>query len=407
MPKNEDGFDSAQKTLETGRREKGMGRNQEEKERKGPIRNYELGRREKGTGRSLEVRGRISGPGQIERKEGQLLGTTSTVKSEETSSEMDISLGNSETANTYKNDEVLLRRSEQVSSLPKHFKDFIVHTARHKTPSPVSPTSLHSSAAVAKGWIIHQMDVHNAFLHGDLVKEVYMALPPSFSTSKSINVCRLRKSLYGLCQASRNWFSKFTYALRHYGFTQSGADHSLFTFNKVNTFLGVLVYVDDLIIVSNSSSHCDSFKGYLDTCFRIKDLGPVKYFLGIEVTRLNSSLFLIQRKYVLDILTKCGMLGSRPSLFPIKQRHRLSTSSSDLLSDPRKYRRLIGRLIYLTITWPEISYSLHILAQFMQEPRQEHWDAAIGVLHYLKQSPGQGIFLRPTSLKLEAFCDSD
>ncbi|PKI51811.1 hypothetical protein CRG98_027784 [Punica granatum] len=91
----------------------------------------------------------------------------------------------------------------------------------------------------------------------------------------------------------------------------------------------------------------------------------------------------------------------------MEQRHRLSTSSSDLLSDSIKYRRLIGRLIYLTITRPEISYSLHILTQFMQEPRQDHWDAAIRVLRYLKQSPGQGIFLRPTSLELEAFCDSD
>ncbi|PKI35625.1 hypothetical protein CRG98_044079 [Punica granatum] len=91
----------------------------------------------------------------------------------------------------------------------------------------------------------------------------------------------------------------------------------------------------------------------------------------------------------------------------MEQHHRLSTSSSDLLTDPAKYRRLIGRLIYLTITRPEISYSLHILAQFMQEPRQDHWDAAIRVLRYLKQSPGHGIFLRPTSLKLEAFSDSD
>ncbi|PKI39675.1 hypothetical protein CRG98_039932 [Punica granatum] len=91
----------------------------------------------------------------------------------------------------------------------------------------------------------------------------------------------------------------------------------------------------------------------------------------------------------------------------MEQRHRLSTSSSDLLSDPGKYRRLIGRLIYLTITRPEINYSLHILAQFMQEPRQDHWDAAMRVIRYLKQSSDQGIFLRPTSLELEAFCDSD
>ncbi|PKI67935.1 hypothetical protein CRG98_011531 [Punica granatum] len=115
-----------------------MDQSQEEKESEGPRRNSELGR-------SLEVRGRISGLSQIERKEGQLLGTTSAIKSMENSSEMDISLGNSKTSNTNKNDEVLLWLSERVSNLPKHFKDLIVHTARHKNPSPVSPTSLHSS----------------------------------------------------------------------------------------------------------------------------------------------------------------------------------------------------------------------------------------------------------------------
>lgn len=101
------------------------------------------------------------------------------------------------------------------------------------------------------------------------------------------------------------------------------------------------------------------------------------------------------------------MLGSRPSQFPMEQHHRLSTSTSATLTDPAQYRRLVGRLIYLTITRPELSYSLHVLAQFMHEPRQDHWDAAMRVLRYLKQSPGQGIFLRPNSLELQAYCDSD
>ncbi|PKI57104.1 hypothetical protein CRG98_022498 [Punica granatum] len=202
------------------------------------------------------------------------------------------------------------------------------------------------------------------------------------------NVCRLRKSLYGLRQTSRNWFLKFVDALRQYGFTQSSANHSLFTFNRGNIFLAVLVYVDDLIIVGNSSSHCDSFKGYLDECFRIKDLGPLKYFLGIEVTRLSFGLFLSQRKYVLDILTECGMLASQPSPLPMEQRHRLSTSSNDLLLDPGKYRCLIGRLIYLTITRLEISYSLHIVTQFMQEHRQARLSESP---FYLESVEGRGI----------------
>lgn len=280
----------------------------------------------------------------------------------------------------------------------------------HETFAPVAKlvtVRCLLSVAVAKGWELHQMDVNNAFLHGDLNEEVYMQLPPGFSSSKSGYVCRLRKSIYGLRQASRNWYAKLADALQRYGFKQSGADYSLFTCTRGTAFLGVLVYVDDLIIVGNASDWCASFKAYLKECFHIKDLGSLRYFLGIEVTRKNSGLFLSQRKYALDILTECGMLGSRPSQFPMEQHHRLSTSTSVTLTDPAQYRRLVGRLIYLTITRPELSYSLHVLAQFMHEPRQDHWDAAMRVLRYLKQSPGQGIFLRPNSLELQAYCDSD
>ncbi|PKI57338.1 hypothetical protein CRG98_022283 [Punica granatum] len=171
------------------------------------------------------------------------------------------------------------------------------------------------TVAVAKELYIHQMDVNNAFLHGDLKEEVYMELPLGFSASRNETVCRLRKSFYVLRQASRNWFSKFADALRQYGFLQSGADHSLFIFNRGNIFLGVLVYVDDLIIMGNNPSHYDSFKGYLDKCFRIKDLGPLKHFLGIEVTRMSSGLSLSQRKYVIDVLTECGKLSPDQSFY--------------------------------------------------------------------------------------------
>ncbi|PKI32774.1 hypothetical protein CRG98_046822 [Punica granatum] len=212
---------------------------------------------------------------------------------------------------------------------------------------------------------MHQLDVHNAFLHGELEEEVYMKLPPGFSHRRPGYACRLQKSLYGLRQASRNWFSKFTSALRNYGFSQSEADHSLFTLQRDKKFLAVLVYVDDMIVVGNSSEDCTSLKRYLDTHFRIKDLGSLKYFLGIEVTRMEKGLFLNQRKYALDIINECGLLGSKPSYFPMEQRHGLSSDSGSPISKPTRYRRLIGRLIYLTITRPELSYSVHILSHIL------------------------------------------
>lgn len=127
------------------------------------------------------------------------------------------------------------------------------------------------------------MDVHNAFLHGDLHEEVYMKMPPGFRVEGSNKVCRLRKSLYGLKQAPRCWFAKLSTALISYGFNQSRSDHSLFTFTKGDVQLIVLVYVDDLIVAGNNVDVLKKFKLYLGDCFHMKVLGILKYFLGVEV----------------------------------------------------------------------------------------------------------------------------
>ena len=143
-------------------------------------------------------------------------------------------------------------------------------------------------------------------------------------------------------------------------------------------------------------------------CFKLKGLGPLKYFLGIDVARSPKRLFLCQRKYTLDILTETGMLGSKPASFPMEQYHRLLADSRDPIPDLSQYRRLIFRLPYLTITRPDIAYYVHILSQFLQEPRPRHLEAAMRILRYLKSCPGQGILL-PTNnpLNLTVFCDSD
>ncbi|KAK3039409.1 LOW QUALITY PROTEIN: hypothetical protein RJ639_027658 [Escallonia herrerae] len=186
------------------------------------------------------------------------------------------------------------------------------------------------------------------------------------------------------------------------------ADHTLFTYRKGDVFLSVLVYVDDLILAGNNSTACSSFKKYLNDCFKLKDLGPLKYFLGIEAARGPRGLFLSQRKYALDILSESGLSASKPAAFPMEQNHGLALAGGPLLFDPGPYRRLIGHLVYLTITRPDICYAVHVLSQFMQSPRSQHWDVALRVLRYLKAAPGQGLFLPADSpLQIYAFCDSD
>lgn len=149
-------------------------------------------------------------------------------------------------------------------------------------------------------------------------------------------------------------------------------------------------------------------KAYLGPCFHMKDLGVLKSFLGVEVARHPDGIYLTQRKYDLDIITDAGLLGAKPAAFPMEPNHKLPLATGAPMNDPVSYRRLIGRLVYLTITRPDLSYSLHCLAQFMQTPRAEDWEAALRVVRYIKGSPGQGIFLSASSnLHLMAYCDSD
>ncbi|KAI3516445.1 hypothetical protein L1887_15360 [Cichorium endivia] len=264
------------------------------------------------------------------------------------------------------------------------------------------------AVAVKRGYHIHQLDVNNAFLHGDLHEDVYMKIPQGFETKDDTRVCKLKKSLYGLKQASRNWYQKFTNFLQRLGFRQSGADHSLFLFKEKDTFVAALIYVDDVIILGNDLQKIQATKVSLDAEFSIKDLGPLKFFLGIEVARTRDGMVLSQRKYTLDILEDAGMLGCRPATFPMEQNLKLDKREEEEVVDATQYRRLVGRLLYLQATRPDITYAVNVLSQFVSQPRVSHLEAANRVLRYLKATPGQGILLSNTGeTSLTAYCDSD
>ncbi|KAF5460182.1 hypothetical protein F2P56_020069 [Juglans regia] len=273
----------------------------------------------------------------------------------------------------------------------------------NETFSPVAKlVTLRTLLAVAsiKGWFLWQFDIQNAFLHGDLEEEVYMRKPPGYLKGSPTQVCQLNKSLYGLKQASRQWYSKFSNALIVFGFQQSKADYSLFTRLHNGSFTAFLVYVNDIIVASSSLDSIDDLQSFLNNHFHIKCLGDLRFFLDIEVARSSKGISICQRKYSLDILSNAGFLGTHPLKLPMDQNLKLRKDDSTVLSDPLPYRRLVGRLIYLTITRPDISYVIHVLSQFMTTPSSSHLHAAQQVLRYIKNVPGQGLLFPSNSALL-------
>lgn len=185
----------------------------------------------------------------------------------------------------------------------------------HDTFSPLAKmTTIRCilALAAAKNWVLHLLDVNNAFLHGELNEEVYMNMPSGFGIKGESKVCRLTKSLYGLKQASRQWFSKFSSTPIDLGFVQSKADYSLFTRPQGSSYIALLIYVDDVAIASNDSNAMSSFISLLYEKFRLKDLGALKYFIGLEIARPSTGISVCQRKYTLEILEDYGLLASKP-----------------------------------------------------------------------------------------------
>ncbi|KAK9064691.1 hypothetical protein SSX86_016073 [Deinandra increscens subsp. villosa] len=265
--------------------------------------------------------------------------------------------------------------------------------------------------AVKHDWNIFQLDINNAFLYGDLHEDVYMALPDGFYSKSETRVCKLKKSLYGLKQAPRMWNEKLVGVLLDLGFVQSLCDTSMFVKITSDSFVVLLVYVDDMIITGNNDKEIEKVKLFLKSKFRIKDLGLLKFFLGIEVIRDKVGLCLSQRKYCLELLAEFGLTGCKPVSCPIEQNFVITSqldSNNTVLSNITVYQKLVGKLIYLTHTRPDISYAVHFLSQFMHKPKTVHFKVALRLLRYLKNAPGKGILLkRDDDFVIKAYADSD
>ncbi|XP_031251236.1 uncharacterized protein LOC116109144 [Pistacia vera] len=270
---------------------------------------------------------------------------------------------------------------------------------------------------------LFHLDVDNAFLQGDLQEDIYMQVPQGFSNhhDKSL-VCKFHKSLYGLKEASRAWNTKLTNALLPNGFFQSPADHSFFYKRNHNQIMLLLVYVDDLVITGSDSMLIAETKALLHSNFKLKDLGSLKYFLGFEVARSSKGICLCQRKYALELVADYGLAAGKPASIPLNPQFKFTTMDFDKafpttsashqqglpLDDHTVYQKLVGKLLYLCLTRPDITFAVHLLSQFMHNPKDSHLHAALRFVRYVKGSPGLGLlFPAHGSFHLQAFCDFD
>jgi len=292
-------------------------------------------------------------------------------------------------------------------------KEGLDYTDTFSPVAKMATVKLLLKVSASKQWFLNQLDISNAFLNGDLEETIYMKLPEGYADSKGDSlppnaVCRLKKSIYGLKQASRQWFKKLRNALVQLGFVKGHGDHTLFLRCFGTEFIAALVYVDDIVIASTTETAATQLTNALKESFRLRELGPLKYFLGLEVARTSEGISLCQRKYALELLTSTGMLDCQHSSTPMIPNLHLSKSDGELLEDKEYYRRLVGRLMYLTITRPDITFAVNKLCQYSSTPRTAHLQAVYKVLQYIKGTIGQGLFYSADpDLTLKGFADSD
>jgi len=252
------------------------------------------------------------------------------------------------------------------------------------------------SLALSRSWPIHQLDVNNAFLQGNLSLTVYCVQPSGFEDSAHPDyVCKLNHSLYGLKQAPRTWFSQFASHLLQLGFVEAKSDTSLFIYHHGDDVVYLLLYVDDIVLTASSTGLLRRTITALQQEFSMKDLGPLHHFLGMQVQQQDSGLLLSQRQYMIEILERAGMVDCKPCSTPVDMNPKLSAEVGAPVSDPTDFRSLAGALQWLTFTRPDISYAVQQVCLHMHDPREPHLAALKRIMRYVHGTLDLGLLLRP------------
>ena len=262
--------------------------------------------------------------------------------------------------------------------------------------------------AAHKRFKVFQMDVKSAFLNGELEEEVYVEQPHGFVDSKFPNhVYRLDKALYGLKQAPRAWYETLAQFLLESGFNRGTIDKTLFYLNHGKDLLLVQIYVDDIIFGSTNAKLCSKFAKLMQSRYQMSMMGELSYFLGLQVKQSEEGTFICQTKYTRNLLKKFGMQDCSSSSTPMATATKLDKDTGKSV-DITDYRGMIGSLLYLTASRPDIMYATCLCARFQADPREPHLQAVKRIFKYLKGTADLGLWYpRESDFKLIGYSDAD
>jgi len=273
------------------------------------------------------------------------------------------------------------------------------------------------SIVAAEDLHLEQMDVKTAFLHGDLEEDIYMVQPEGFETpGKEGLVCKLEKSLYGLKQAPRQWYMKFDKFMCDRGFQRGDTDHCCYYKNNGDTYIILLLYVDDMLITGANMSEINKLKKELSREFEMKDLGAANQILGMRITRDRAAgtLTLSQEKYIKKVLERFRVDDAKPRSTPLGAHFKLSKGQSPKTTEEKQqmarvpYASAVGSLMYAMVcTRPDIAHAVGVVSRFMANPGIEHWEAIKWLLRYLKGTSNMALCYKRNGTILQGFVDAD
>ncbi|GJV79819.1 putative ribonuclease H-like domain-containing protein [Tanacetum coccineum] len=259
------------------------------------------------------------------------------------------------------------------------------------------------------GFIVYQMDVKSAFLYGTIDEEVYVSQPPGFvDPDHPTKVYKVVKALYGLHQAPRAWYATLSTFLEKHGYKRGTIDKTLFIRRNKKDIMLVQVYVDDIIFGSTNKSWCDEFEALMKSRFQMSSMGELTFFLGLQVKQNKGGIFISQDKYVAEILNKFDLVNVKAAITPMETKVPLTKDEEAIDVDVHLYRSMIGSLMYLTASRPDIMYAVCVCSHFQVTPKTSHLNAVKRIFKYLKGKPNLGLrYPRESPFDLESFSDSD